>query len=103
KLYLASVLEGLRSLRIARLCHRAPSDLAHPCRAAEVADWVADWDEVRVEHAIPALRADLMLLAGGRPVGAIEVRSTHAVEEEKATRYGELDVPWIEVPAERVT
>jgi hypothetical protein len=103
KLHLASVLEALRSLRISRLCHRSPNDLSLPCRAAEISDWIDGWDEVRVEHAIPSIRADLMLLAGGRPIGAIEVRATHAVDEGKAGRYRDLGVPWIEVPAERIT
>jgi hypothetical protein len=103
KLHLAEVLERLRALRIARLCNRSPNDLSLPCRASELSEWVADWDEVRVEHAIPSIRADLMLLASGRPIGAIEVCASHAVDEGKAARYRDLGVPWVEVPAERIT
>lgn len=103
KLHLAEVLGRLSALPIARLCNRSPNDLSLPCRASELSAWIADWDDVRVEHAIPSIRADLMLLAGGRPVGAIEVCASHAVDEGKAARYRDLGVPWVEVPAQRIT
>lgn len=58
---------------------------------------------MQVEYAIPSLRADIMLLRGGASVAAIEVCATHAVDAQRASRYRGLGVPWIEVPAARIT
>jgi hypothetical protein len=38
--------------------------------------------------------------ASGQLVGAVEVRHTHAISDEKARRYDEHDVVWVEVDAE---
>ena len=38
--------------------------------------------------------------ASGQLVGAVEVRHTHAISDEKACRYDEHDVVWVEVDAE---
>src|SRR5690606_4986112 len=60
------------------------------------------WDGVEVERALPSLRADLILTRRGRPVLAIEVRATHAVDERKSAALVELGIPWIEVEAARI-
>lgn len=72
------------------------------CRAAEVEAWPVAWDEVRVESALPSLRADIMLLRGGREVGAVEIHVHHRVDSTKSDKYRTLGVPWIEVPASGV-
>lgn len=84
--------------RVDRLCHRAVTD-PYPCRATETVPWISGWDEVRVEVGVPGIRPDILLLGGGSPIAAIEVRATHAVDEEKAIRLAELPIQWIEVPA----
>lgn len=103
KLHLAAELRRSGNLVIARRCHGAETDVAAGrCGRRDEEHWLDGWDEVRVEHAMPAVRADITLLRRGRVIGAIEVHATHAVDETKAERYGGLGVPWIEVPAERV-
>jgi hypothetical protein len=73
------------------------------CAEFDDAVLVANWDAIRVEsrisdqigHRIP----DIVLLAGGRWVGAIEVFVSHAVDQEKAEMFSRLEVPWVEVEA----
>ena len=60
---------------------------------------VADWDDVALEYRIGERRIDLALLRGGALVCAIEVRASHAIDEEKAAALAELPFPWIEVDA----
>jgi hypothetical protein len=60
------------------------------------------WDEVRVEHSLPSLRADLVLMREGAVVAAVEVYATHAVDDVRAAKYRGLGIPWIEVPARGV-
>jgi hypothetical protein len=57
------------------------------------------WDEVLVESFIDPVRPDIVLLRGGVPALAIEVRATHAISETKAVRLADLLLPWIEVNA----
>jgi hypothetical protein len=72
------------------------------CPPAAPERWDVEWDEVRVERALPSLRADLLLLRAGAPVLALEVCATHAVDAEKAAKYRSLGLPWVEVSARRV-
>jgi hypothetical protein len=58
------------------------------------------FDEVALERATPdGLRPDVLLLKDGRPLLAIEVLVTHAVDAAKAAR---TSCPWIELDAEEL-
>lgn len=104
KLHLAAALRSLGGgLRTQALCRRVPDERStERCLRGPVQNWAIEWDEVVVEHAMPSVRADLMLLRAGRPVLAIEICATHAVDDRKAEKYRELGVPWIEVAAAAV-
>lgn len=104
KLRLAEGLAGGgEGLVLERLCHRVPEERGtQRCGAPPLHPLALEWDEVRVEEALPSLRADLLLLRHGEPVLAVEVYATHAVDEERAARYRALGVPWVEVSALRV-
>jgi len=59
--------------------------------------WIEDWDRVEVEVMIGSRRPDITLFRHNDPVAAIEVKVTHAVDDEKAQYLKELGVPWIEI------
>ena len=94
---LASKLRATDALSVVTRCtfsskgNRCPNDI--PFLAAE------GWDTVRVEPFIEPVRPDIVLLANGAPIFAIEVRATHAVSENKAASLSKLGIPWIEVVA----
>jgi hypothetical protein len=100
KLHLAERLAGASgALRIRRVCARVPEERsAERCERALPEAWPVAWDAVAVEYALPAARADLMLLCEGREVGAVEVHVSSAVDEARAAKYRALGIPWIEVP-----
>lgn len=104
KLHLATELRSLvGGFRTQAVCNRVPEERStERCRRGPIREWTGGWDEVLVEHTVPSLRADLMLVAAGKPVLAIEIYATHAVDELKAEKYRELGIPWIEVPASAV-
>jgi hypothetical protein len=103
KVHLAEQLGSGRPLRVRPVCHRVPQERStERCTAAPENTWPLEWDEVRVEHSLPSLRADLVLLRGGAIVAAVEVYASHAVDDEKAAKYRTLGLPWIEVPARGV-
>ncbi|HSN14092.1 MAG TPA: competence protein CoiA family protein [Anaeromyxobacteraceae bacterium] len=56
-------------------------------------------DEARDEERLGALRPDILLLASGRPVLALEVLVTHAVDEKKEAALAVLGVPAAEIDA----
>jgi predicted RNA-binding Zn-ribbon protein involved in translation (DUF1610 family) len=56
-------------------------------------------DEARDEERLGALRPDVLLLASGRPVLALEVLVTHAVDEKKEAALAALGVPAAEIDA----
>ncbi|HEX8393903.1 MAG TPA: competence protein CoiA family protein [Longimicrobium sp.] len=94
---------GGRGIDIRPVCAGVPDEKRSEfCRAAPAEPWPVEWDEVRVESALPSLRADLMLLREGREVGAIEIHVHHRVDSAKSHKYRGLGVPWIEVPANGV-
>lgn len=100
KVHLAEQLGRGLPLRVRPICHRVPQERStERCTAAPESAWPVEWDEVRVEHSLPSLRADLVLLRGGAVVAAVEVYASHAVDAEKAAKYRALGLPWIEVPA----
>jgi hypothetical protein len=103
KVHLAERLAPGASVALRPLCHRVPQERGtERCTAAPVTAWPVAWDEVRVEHALPSLRADLVLLRGGAVVAAVEVYASHALDDVRAAKYRGLGVPWIEVPARGV-
>ncbi len=103
KIHLAQQLGGGAPLIVRPLCHRVPEERStERCTAAPETDWPVRWDEVRVEHSLPSLRADLVLMRDGAVVAAVEVYATHAVDDVRAAKYRGLGIPWIEVPARGV-
>lgn len=104
KIHLAEQLAGGgNGLKLRAVCARVVEDrTTERCAPAPVTAWEIAWDEVRMESAIPSLRADVMLFRDGVEVGAIEVYAHHTVDEEKAEKYRRLVLPWIEVPARGV-
>jgi hypothetical protein len=103
KVHLAEQLGGGAPIRVRPICHRVPQERStERCTAAPESGWPVRWDEVRVEHSLPSMRADLVLLLGGEVVAAVEVYASHAVDDEKAAKYRGLGIPWIEVPARGV-
>jgi hypothetical protein len=98
KLHLAAELRPHHPLQLEYSCHGAETDRQRCLRVTTV-HFPLEWDELRVEHSLPSLRADILLLRKGRPVAAIEVFSSNAVGEVRADKYRNLGVPWIEVAA----
>lgn len=61
--------------------------------------WLQNWDEVLVEHSLGSSRPDITILKNGKPIGAIEVKVTHPVDEKKTNQFETMDIRWIEVNA----
>jgi len=55
------------------------------------------WDEVEVEYTVGTRRPDIVLKRDGKPIAAIEVFATHAVDDEKRADLAALGLPWCEV------
>jgi hypothetical protein len=103
KIHLAEQLGRGIPVVVRPLCHRVPEERStERCTAAPETPWPVRWDEVRVEHSLPSLRADLVLMRDGSVVAAVEVYASNAVDDVRAARYRELGIPWIEVPARGV-
>ncbi len=98
KLHLASELRPHLPLQLEYSCGGAETDRQRCLRVTTV-PFPLEWDELRVEEALPSLRADILLLRNGKPVAAIEVYSSHAVGDVRAEKYRNLGVPWLEVSA----
>lgn len=92
KLYLAEQLRGASKLLVMTYCHS--------CDKPRGETWVKDWNDVQVEVSLDSRRPDIGLLRAGELIAAIEVRVTHAVDEEKARFYANAGIPWIEVQAD---
>lgn len=69
------------------------------CRRADRRELAALGDAAIDEGAVGPLRADVLVLARGRPALALEVRVTHAVEAPKEAALAAAAVPWVEVDA----
>jgi hypothetical protein len=103
KIHLAEQLGRGEPLIVRPLCHRVPEERGtERCTAAPETEWPVRWDEVRVEHSLPSLRADLVLMRDGAVVAAVEIYATHAVDDVRAAKYRDLGIPWIEVTARGV-
>jgi hypothetical protein len=72
-----------------------------PCAETNVHAWPeARWTGVDVERRVGVehmRRPDIVVLDGDRPVAAVEVLVSHAVDREKASALASLRIPWIEV------
>lgn len=92
KLHLGELLGATRGAQIVTRC-RAGHDHRRP--------WdVAEWDGAAVEYAIGSVRPDIVLMAHGRAVAAVEILHSHAVDGAKARKLAALGIPWIEVRSE---
>lgn len=96
KFYLAQQLRGTVRLEIEEPCSGLSLDHS-ACTSRRTIDFAAHWDDVQVEYTLDPLRPDIVLLAAGRPLAAIEIWVSHRVEEPKAEVLKQMGVPWIEV------
>jgi hypothetical protein len=69
------------------------------CRRPAPRDLGAEGDAAVAEGAVGPLRADVLVLAGGAPRLAFEVKVTHAVDPEKEAALLAAGVPAVEVDA----
>lgn len=69
------------------------------CRRPAPLDLGAEGDQALAEGAVGALRADVLVLRGGAPRLAFEVKVTHAVEPEKEAALAAAAVPAVEIDA----
>lgn len=61
--------------------------------------WIEDWDEVIVEKRLTDVRPDIVLMRNGSVLAAIEIFSTHAVDDEKREKFQRAGILWIEIKA----
>ena len=69
------------------------------CRGAAPRDLAAEGDEAVAEGAVGPLRADVLVRARNRPVLALEVRVTHALDPEKEAALAAAGIPFVEIDA----
>ncbi|HEY6002912.1 MAG TPA: competence protein CoiA family protein [Anaeromyxobacter sp.] len=69
------------------------------CRGIAPRDLAALGDEAVPEGAVGPLRADVLVRARGRPVLALEVRVTHALDAGKEASLAAAGVPVVEIDA----
>lgn len=69
------------------------------CRRAAPRDLAAVGDEAVAEGAVGSLRADVLVLARGRPALALEVKVTHAVDALKEAALAGASLPFLEIDA----
>jgi hypothetical protein len=62
---------------------------------------IPEWDNVSVEMRVHDTRPDIVLSLHGKPVAAVEVLHSHAVDARKAAKLASISLPWIEVSAEQ--
>lgn len=87
----ADAFAGRRSVTVLARC---PA-----CRQLAPRDLAREGDAAVAEGAVGALRADVLVLSGGRPALAIEVVVTHAVDAAKEAALAAAGVPAVEVDA----
>jgi hypothetical protein len=109
KAYLQSQLLNARQLYINQYCTGwtapdiGPYEGGHKaCRGerARMFLWLADWDGVEVERFVESRKPDIVCYRGGRPIAAIEVLVTHAVDEQKRLDLERAGLHWLEVAAD---
>jgi hypothetical protein len=87
----AEAFSGARRVRLLARCAG--------CRRTQPLELAALGDAARGEAAVGPLRADVLVLAGGRPALAFEVRVTHAVDAVKEAALALAEVPFVEIDA----
>jgi hypothetical protein len=86
--------EAFGDARRVTVLARCPS-----CRQLAPRDLAALGDAAVAEGAVGPLRADVLVLAGGRPALAFEVKVTHAVDAGKEAALAAAGVPAVELDA----
>lgn len=102
KLHICHELRQIRTLDVSYQCPGIGEIFASTqtfCDERIEMPWLHDWDDVLPEVTLEGVRPDVALLQNQRIIGAVEVRMTHAVDDEKAEVYRRLALPWIEVRA----
>jgi hypothetical protein len=61
--------------------------------------WLADWDRVEVESFVESRKPDIVFYRDSKPIAAIEIKVTHAVDEQKRMDLERSGLPWLEVEA----
>ncbi len=61
--------------------------------------WLTDWDRVEVESFVESRKPDIVFYRDSKPIAAIEVKVTHAVDEQKKIDLERFGLPWLEVEA----
>jgi hypothetical protein len=61
--------------------------------------WLDGWDSIELEQRVGSRRPDIVFYRSREPVAAIEVKATHAVDDEKRVDLERSGLPWIEVVA----
>lgn len=94
KFHLYHQLQGARERRlfVEQLCERCHQNTQPHL-------WTMAWDDVQVEYRLDAARPDIVLLAQGRVLTALEILVTHAVDERKIAYFAAQEIPWLEIPA----
>lgn len=70
------------------------------CRASRPFLWLESWDRVEMEQYVGSRKPDIVFYRDGRPVAAIEIYATHAVDELKRADLRAMGIPWLEVKAD---
>lgn len=61
--------------------------------------WLTNWDRVEVESFVESRKPDIVFYRNSKPIAAIEVKATHAVDEQKRIDLERSGLPWLEVEA----
>jgi Competence protein CoiA-like family len=96
KCYIAEQLKAAARLDVREPCANLK------CLSTREAFFAFGWDAVHVEYWIDPIKPDVVLLAQGRPLVALEVFVAHRVDEAKAMRLAEMGLSWAEVDADQL-
>jgi hypothetical protein len=62
--------------------------------------WLENWDDVQMERNVDKRRPDIVLYRAGKPVAAIEICVSHAMDNDKKNELQKYGLPWIEIKAD---
>lgn len=99
RLYLANQLRKTTTVEIRRTCTCPRPEYRPACEGADVAPWGVTWTGLAARRRQDGLLPDISLYANDDLIGAVEVYVRSAVRHEKAARYAERGIPWLEVEA----
>lgn len=74
-------------------------ECSNHCRSCRSATWVGGWEDVKIESDIGKIRPDIVIIENGEKKKAIEIKVTHAVEDEKKEFYKTNNINWLEIKA----